>query len=69
MFDMVMYADYTTLYCNINQNINIHEINLEFEKISHWLSLNKLYLTKFMVFHMAQRKVEYQKFRINNVQL
>ena len=63
MFDMLMDADNTTLYCNINQNIAVHEINLEPEQISHWLSSNKLSLntkkTKFMVFHMAQRKVEY----------
>ena len=34
MFDMVMYADDTTLYCNMNQNIAVHEINFELEQKS-----------------------------------
>ena len=57
VFDMLMYADDTTLYCNIDQNINEHEINVEINKISDWLASNKLSLnikkTKFMAFHSA----------------
>ena len=65
IFDLVLYADDTTLYCNINPNISVHEITLELEKRSHWLlSSNKLFLnekkTKFMEFHMAQRKLNIQ---------
>ena len=59
--NMVMYADDTTVNCNINQHISVDEIHLELENISNWLSSNKLSLnvnkTKCMVFHMAQRKV------------
>ena len=60
VFNMLMYADDTTLYCNINQNILEIEINHEFGKVSQWLSVNKLSLnvgkTKFMVFRMRNKQ-------------
>ena len=34
VFNMLMYADDTTLYCNINQNISEIEINHELWKVS-----------------------------------
>ena len=43
-FDMIMYADDTTIYCNINQNINEIVINAELEKVNKWLCSNKLSL-------------------------
>ena len=41
-FDMLMYADDTTIYCNINQNVNEIVINAELEKVNKWLCSNKL---------------------------
>ena len=34
VFNMLMYADDTTLYCNINQNSSEKEINHELSKVS-----------------------------------
>ena len=52
VFDMLMYADDTTLYCNINQNIGEELINAELTKLWEWLGANKLSLniakTKYM---------------------
>ena len=49
-----MYADDTTLFCNMDNNVDEHVINNELCKISEWLGANKLSLiiskTKFMVF-------------------
>ena len=41
---MMMYADDTTIYCNINQNVNEIVINAELEKVNKWLCSNKLSL-------------------------
>ena len=55
VFNIVMYADDTTLFCNMDNNVDEHVINNELCKISEWLGANKLSLniskTKFMVFH------------------
>ena len=37
VFDMLMYADDTTLYCNINQNIGEELINAELMKIWEYI--------------------------------
>ena len=42
VFNMLMYADDTTLYCNINQNVSEEVINNELSKVSQWLAANKL---------------------------
>ena len=44
---MMMYADDTTIYCNINQNVNEIVINAELEKDNKWLCSNKLSLNIF----------------------
>ena len=66
---MLMYADDTTLYCNINQTITAETINRELIKISQWLQANKLSLnvakTKFMVFHASKKSVIYPELQIN----
>ena len=71
IFDMIMYADDTALYCNINRNISDQDINAELKKVSDWLCSNKLSLnvkkTKYMVFHTAQRNVTYPILTLNNV--
>ena len=41
-FNMLMYADDTTLYCNIDQNVSEEVINNELSKVSQWLAANKL---------------------------
>ena len=69
VFNMLMYAADTTLYCNINQNISEIEINHELWKVSQWLAANKLSLnvgkTKFMVFRMRNKVVSYPDLQIN----
>ena len=58
---MLMYADDTTLYGNIDQYVNEDVINVELAKLSEGLGANKLALniskTKFMVFHRSNRAV------------
>ena len=70
LFNMVMYVDDTTLYCNLSNNTNEKDLNSELHKISEWLASNKLSLnaqkTKFMVFHSMQRKVKYPVLTLNN---
>ena len=36
VFNMLMYADDTTLYCNIDQNVSEEVINNELSKVSQW---------------------------------
>ena len=67
---MLMYADDTTLYCNIDQNVDENIINNELAKIWEWLIAKKLSLkttkTKYMVFHTSQRNVTNPNLVINN---
>ena len=56
-----MYTDDTTVNCNLNETKCEFFLNNELSnKISNWLSSNKLSLnirkSKFMVFHTAQKK-------------
>ena len=72
-FDMIMYADDTTLYCTINHDISDQDINAELKKVSDCLCSNKLSLNvkkkKYMVFHTAQRKVKYPILTLNNIEI
>ena len=65
-----MYADDTTLYCNLSNNTNENDRNSELYKISEWLTSNKLSLNaqkiKFIVFHLMQKKVKYPVLTFNN---
>ena len=59
-----MYADDTTLYCDIKDVPNYENVlNVELCKITNWLAANKLSLnigkTKFMVFHTQTRRKWY----------
>ena len=36
-FEMLMYADDTTLYCNLDQNSTSDSINKELKFITNWL--------------------------------
>ena len=73
IFHMLMYADDTTLCCNLNGVTSEVTLNNDLSKISEWLSSNKLYLnikkTKFMVFHTSQRRVNYPVLKLNNVNI
>ena len=70
---MLMYADDTTLYCNIDQYVNEDVINVELAKLSEWLGASKLALNiskiKFMVFHTSNRAVKYPNLKINNTDI
>ena len=70
IFSMLMYADDTTLYCNIDLHVNEDDINVELAKLSERLGANKLALnisrTKFMVFHTSNKTVKYPNLKINN---
>ena len=71
VFSMIMYADDTTLFCNLNDpNITEETLNEELKKIAQWLNANQLSLnvgkTKFMVFHSARKVVQYPVLVINN---
>ena len=67
---MVMYADDTTLYCNLG-DLSENIINNELTKVSELLAANKLSLnvkkTKYMMFHTPQKKVTYPELKINNI--
>ena len=71
VFNMVMYmyADDTTLFCNMDNNVDEHVFNNELRKISEWMGANKLSLniskTKYMVFHTSNRSVIYPFLQID----
>ena len=73
VFSMLMYADDTTLYCNLDDSTSEILLNNELTKITDWLSSNKLSLnvkkTTFMVFHTPQRRVNYLTLKLNNVNI
>ena len=66
---MLMYADDTTLYCNVNNNVTDDLLNYELSKICDWLGANKLALNvskiKFMVVLTVNKHFIYQKLNIN----
>ena len=67
---MLMYADDTTLYCNIKDANSDIILNNELCKLSDWLSSNKLSLndkkTKYIVFPTPQKRVIYPTLKLNN---
>ena len=69
MFKMVMYADDTTLLCDLNDNDIETLIDDELCKITNWLLANQLSLnvnkTKFIVFHSGRKHVVYPILSIN----
>ena len=75
VFKMIMYADDTTLYFDLNPGtpnfVNI--INGELVKVSKWLSANRLSLnvnkTKVMFFHSVRKTVAYPKLYIDNKEI
>lgn len=66
MFEMVLYADDTTLIaplCTPDMSMSLNRINDEFSLISDWLCLNRLSLniskTKYMIFRYPQRTINF----------
>ena len=72
-FEMLMYADDTTLYYNLDQNSTSDSLNNELKFITNWLDANKLSLnigkTKHMIYHNINKKVNYPVLTINNVEI
>ena len=73
-FNISMYSDDTTLFCDINGNpAEEHVLNTESCKITDWLSANKLSLnvntTKCMVFHSDKKKILYPKLFIDAIEI
>ena len=72
LFNFLMYADDTTLYCNIDdidpQNID-SVINLELQNINNWPVANKLSLnvnkTKYMIFYNHPKIIPNLNININ----
>ena len=73
IFNVLMYADDTTLFCNYANILNGMVINSEINKIYNWLCSNKLSLkvskTKFMCFHAPQKVMTYPILKINNINI
>ena len=73
VFNILMYADETTLSCNIDQCVNEYIINEKLYKLTEWLGANKLALniskTKYMDFHTSNRKMTYPNLKINNINI
>ena len=71
-FDLILYADDTTLYTTLDNSCSNMEntLNEQLNEINNWLKLNKLSLnvtkTKAMVFHVPQRKIVYPKLTIGH---
>ena len=72
-FEMLMYANDTTLYCNLDQNSTSDSLSNELKSITNWLYANKLSLnigkTKHMIYHNINKKVNYPVLTINNVEI
>ena len=74
-FDLILYADDTTLLRSIEYSIDTNDnnpfevINDELHKMSDWLSSNRLSLnvkkTKYMLFHTHQKNIDYIRANIN----
>ena len=68
--DMLMYADDTTLFCNMTDTITVDVINEELSNICDWLGANKLSLnivkSKYILYHSINKRVIYPKSKINN---
>ena len=65
-----MYADDTTLFCNMTHTITVDVINEELSQICDWLGANKLSLnnekTKYMLYHSINKRVIYPTLKITN---
>ena len=73
-FDLILYADDTTVLSSIKYSITTNDnnpfkiINDVLQKVSNWLSSNRLSLnvkqTKYMLFHTHQKNIDYLRANI-----
>ena len=56
---MLVYADDTTLYCNINQNTGEELNNDKLMKLWEWLGANIFHEIDKIVFHTSKRVIIY----------
>ena len=72
VFDIIIYADDTTLVTNLNGFDNI-ELNSEIDKISLWLAANQLSLnaakSKYMIFYKTAEKIQFPILTIANTEI
>ena len=79
-FDLIIYADDTTLSSTINSFNNEHRnvdtqtlINDELSKIIEWLNINKLSLNKnkakYMIFHMRKKDIPSFSLKLGNTNI
>ena len=70
IFNILMYANDTTLFCNFDNTQNEFTVNNELDNVYRSLCSNKLSLnvikTKYMCFHTPKRKVIFPDLQINN---
>ena len=56
---MLMYADDSTLYCNLDQHFTSDSLNNKLKFITNWLDANKLSRnigkTKHMIYHNVNK--------------
>ena len=75
LFNMIIYADDTTLYSTLEVfgNYISKNLNIELTKVAIWLKLNKLSInikkSIFMVFHMPQKQVNIPNIKIENIKM
>ena len=76
IFKFIMYADDTTLFSNLKSfgnKIQTKEylINAELSNVLEWLNINKLSLnkskSKYMIFHVPNKDIQYLTLKIDNV--
>ena len=77
-FDLIMYADDTTMYISIDNTSLTNEeltimLNTELNKVTDWFKVNKLALndkkTKYMLFALPRKKVPKLELRIDGKQI
>ena len=67
IFDIIIYADDTTLVTNLDDFDNI-ELNSEIDKIKLWLAANQLFVNaaKYMFFYQPPQKIQFSILTIAN---
>ena len=76
VFNFLMYADDTTLYCCLEDIDHVNKqavINQELQKINNWLIANGLKLntnkSKYMIFGKPNKNIPVLPLRINNANI
>ena len=71
IFNILMYADDTTSFCNFDNTQHEFTMNNELDNVYRWLCSNKLSLnvskTKYMCLHIHLNKSYFPDLKINNI--